>query len=119
MPYFCCNTVVYTYEVGSKSSRKISVLSVECVISIFFFFLCWQLCTELTGCEVATSQTGVHVFRLVVRSIVEVIFRSEKMSCIEQRTNIKFCVLLKKTPGETLEMLAAAYGEAALKKTAV
>ncbi|KAJ4438653.1 hypothetical protein ANN_14600 [Periplaneta americana] len=32
---------------------------------------------------------------------------------IEQRTNIKFCVLLHKTPAETLRLLEEAYGEAA------
>lgn len=37
----------------------------------------------------------------------------------EQRTNIKFCVLLHKTPAETLRLLEEAYGEAAMKKTQV
>ncbi|KAJ4431960.1 hypothetical protein ANN_20569 [Periplaneta americana] len=38
---------------------------------------------------------------------------------IEQRTNIKFCVLLHKTPAETLRLLEEAYDEAAMKKTQV
>jgi histone-lysine N-methyltransferase SETMAR len=42
-----------------------------------------------------------------------------KMSVTEQRTNIKFCVLLKKSPSETLRMLEKAYGKAAMKKTQV
>lgn len=37
----------------------------------------------------------------------------------EQRTNIKFCVLLKKSPAETLQMLTEAYGAEALKKSQV
>ncbi|KAJ4429679.1 hypothetical protein ANN_21880 [Periplaneta americana] len=37
----------------------------------------------------------------------------------EQRTNIKFCVLLHKTPAETLRLLEEAYGEAVMKKTPV
>ncbi|KAJ4436574.1 hypothetical protein ANN_16607, partial [Periplaneta americana] len=37
----------------------------------------------------------------------------------EQRTNIKFCVLLHKTPAEILRLLEEAYGEAAMKKTRV
>ncbi|GBM34385.1 hypothetical protein AVEN_219081-1 [Araneus ventricosus] len=41
------------------------------------------------------------------------------MSSLEQRENIKFCVLLEKSPSETLEMLKKAYGNDAMKKTAV
>lgn len=41
------------------------------------------------------------------------------MAAMEQRSNIKFCVLLKKTPTETLRMLREAYGENAVKKTHV
>ncbi|GBN59300.1 Putative uncharacterized protein FLJ37770 [Araneus ventricosus] len=41
------------------------------------------------------------------------------MSSLEQRANIKFCVLLEKSPSETLEMLKKAYGNDAMKKTAV
>jgi histone-lysine N-methyltransferase SETMAR len=41
------------------------------------------------------------------------------MSVTEQRTNIKFCVLLNKSPSETLRMLEKAYGKAAMKKTQV
>ncbi|GBM14083.1 hypothetical protein AVEN_209970-1 [Araneus ventricosus] len=41
------------------------------------------------------------------------------MSSLEQRANIKFCVLLEKSPSETLEMLKKAYGNDATRKTAV
>ncbi|GBN31099.1 hypothetical protein AVEN_48528-1 [Araneus ventricosus] len=41
------------------------------------------------------------------------------MSSLEQRANIKFCVLLAKSPSETLEMLKKAYRKDAMKKTAV
>ncbi|XP_054709237.1 protein GVQW3-like [Uloborus diversus] len=41
------------------------------------------------------------------------------MSLLEQRGNIKFCVLLEKSPSETLEMLRKAYGNSAMKKSAV
>lgn len=41
------------------------------------------------------------------------------MAAVEQRSNIKFCVLLKKTPKETQQMLREAYGEGAMKKTHV
>jgi hypothetical protein len=41
------------------------------------------------------------------------------MAAVEQRSNVKFCILLKKTPKETLEMLREAYGEGAMKKTHV
>jgi histone-lysine N-methyltransferase SETMAR len=37
----------------------------------------------------------------------------------EQRTNIKFCVLLKKSPAETLQLLTEAYGAEAMKKSQV
>ncbi|GBM01693.1 hypothetical protein AVEN_99734-1 [Araneus ventricosus] len=39
------------------------------------------------------------------------------MSSLEQRTNIKFCVLLEKSPSETLEMLKKAYGNDAMNIT--
>lgn len=42
-----------------------------------------------------------------------------KMSAIEQRANIKFCVLLHKSASETLRMLGEAYGKKAMKKTQV
>jgi hypothetical protein len=35
------------------------------------------------------------------------------MSPLEQRANIKFCALLKKTPSETLRVLEKAYSKAA------
>jgi hypothetical protein len=38
-----------------------------------------------------------------------------KMSEIEERTNIKFCVLLQKSPAETLTVLWKAYGDTAMK----
>ncbi|GBO37790.1 hypothetical protein AVEN_160081-1 [Araneus ventricosus] len=38
------------------------------------------------------------------------------MSSLEQKANIKFCVLLEKSPSETLEMLKKAYGNGAMKK---
>lgn len=41
------------------------------------------------------------------------------MKDTEQRANIKFCVLLHKSPSETLRLLQEAYGEAAMKKTQV
>ncbi|GBL99229.1 hypothetical protein AVEN_140690-1 [Araneus ventricosus] len=41
------------------------------------------------------------------------------MSSLEQRVNIKFCVLLEKSPSEILEMLKEAYGNDATKETAV
>ncbi|GBO19597.1 hypothetical protein AVEN_28194-1 [Araneus ventricosus] len=41
------------------------------------------------------------------------------MSSLEQSANIKFCVLLEKSPSETLEMLKKAYGNDAMKKAAV
>ncbi|GBO15495.1 Putative uncharacterized protein FLJ37770 [Araneus ventricosus] len=41
------------------------------------------------------------------------------MSSLEQPANIKFCVLLEKSPSETLEMLKKAYGNDAMEKTAV
>ena len=41
------------------------------------------------------------------------------MAAVEQRSNVKFCILLKKTPKETLQMLREAYGEGAMKKTHV
>ncbi|GBM87494.1 hypothetical protein AVEN_97363-1 [Araneus ventricosus] len=41
------------------------------------------------------------------------------MSSIEQHANIKFCVLLQKSPSETLEMLKKAYGNDGMKKMAV
>ncbi|GBL63366.1 Putative uncharacterized protein FLJ37770 [Araneus ventricosus] len=41
------------------------------------------------------------------------------MSSLEQPTNIKFCVFLEKSPSETLEMLKKAYGNGAMKNTAV
>ena len=41
------------------------------------------------------------------------------MITVEQRSNIKFCVLLKKTPQKTQQMLREAYGEGAMKKTHV
>ncbi|GBO28562.1 hypothetical protein AVEN_190319-1 [Araneus ventricosus] len=41
------------------------------------------------------------------------------MSSLEQRTNFKFCVLLEKSPSETLEMLKKAYGNDAMNKTGV
>jgi hypothetical protein len=42
-----------------------------------------------------------------------------KMSATEQRANIKCCVLLHKSPSETLRMLEEAYGQAATEKTQV
>ncbi|GBL98606.1 hypothetical protein AVEN_19672-1 [Araneus ventricosus] len=41
------------------------------------------------------------------------------MPSLEQRANIQFCVLLEKSPSETLEMLKKAHGNDAMKKTAV
>lgn len=41
------------------------------------------------------------------------------MSIIEQRANIKFCVLLHKSAAETVLLLNEAYGEASLKKSQV
>ncbi|GBM59515.1 hypothetical protein AVEN_70487-1 [Araneus ventricosus] len=41
------------------------------------------------------------------------------MSSLEQRANIKFCVLLEKSLSEALEMLKKAYGNDAMKKTTV
>ncbi len=41
------------------------------------------------------------------------------MSIFEQRANIKFCYLLKKSPAECLIMLNEAYGENSMKKTQV
>ncbi|GBL69335.1 hypothetical protein AVEN_219743-1 [Araneus ventricosus] len=41
------------------------------------------------------------------------------MSSLEQRANIKFCVLLDKSPSETLLMLKKAYGNDAMKETTV
>ncbi|BFY99223.1 hypothetical protein BsWGS_02263 [Bradybaena similaris] len=41
------------------------------------------------------------------------------MSLIEQRTNVKFCVLLEKSPSETLALLNKAYGATAMKKSQV
>lgn len=41
------------------------------------------------------------------------------MEFCEQRANIKFCVLLQKSPGETLQMLIQAYGDVAMKKSQV
>ncbi|XP_054715265.1 protein GVQW3-like [Uloborus diversus] len=38
---------------------------------------------------------------------------------IEQRLNIKFCVKLKKTPTETLQIINEVYGEEALSRTQV
>jgi hypothetical protein len=38
---------------------------------------------------------------------------------MEQRAAIKFCVKLKKTVTETLEMLKSAYGEECLSRTSV
>ena len=38
---------------------------------------------------------------------------------IKQRVNIKFCVKLKKTPAETLQMINEVYGEDALSRTQV
>jgi hypothetical protein len=37
----------------------------------------------------------------------------------EQRMNVKFCVKLKKSPSETLEMLKTVYGESAMSKSNV
>ncbi|GBO06129.1 hypothetical protein AVEN_35209-1 [Araneus ventricosus] len=41
------------------------------------------------------------------------------MSSLERPANIKFSVLLEKSPSETLEMLKKAYGNDAMKKTAM
>ncbi|GBL87823.1 Putative uncharacterized protein FLJ37770 [Araneus ventricosus] len=41
------------------------------------------------------------------------------MSSLEQPANIKLCVLLEKSPSETLEKLKKAYGNDAMKNTAV
>ncbi|GBL87651.1 hypothetical protein AVEN_81286-1 [Araneus ventricosus] len=41
------------------------------------------------------------------------------MSSLEQRANIKFCIFLKKSPSEKLEMLKKACGNGGMKKTAV
>ena len=41
------------------------------------------------------------------------------MTIVEQRSNIKFWVLLKKIPQETQHILREAYGEDAMKKTHV
>jgi hypothetical protein len=40
-----------------------------------------------------------------------------KMSVIEQRAIIKFCVLLHRSPSEPLRMPEEAYGKASMKKT--
>uniref|UniRef100_A0A1B6MJV2 Mos1 transposase HTH domain-containing protein n=1 Tax=Graphocephala atropunctata TaxID=36148 RepID=A0A1B6MJV2_9HEMI len=42
-----------------------------------------------------------------------------KMALSEQRANIKFCVLLQKSPCETLELLNQAYRDEAMKKSQV
>ncbi|GBN56533.1 hypothetical protein AVEN_206886-1 [Araneus ventricosus] len=39
------------------------------------------------------------------------------MSSLGQHANIKFCVLLEKSPSETLEMLEKPFGNDAMKKT--
>ncbi|GBM33578.1 hypothetical protein AVEN_60915-1 [Araneus ventricosus] len=41
------------------------------------------------------------------------------MSSLEQRANMKFCVLIEKSPSETLLMLKKAYGNDAMKETTV
>jgi ribosomal protein S25 len=41
------------------------------------------------------------------------------MSLVEQRTNVKFCVLLEKSPSETVSFLNKAYGDTAMKKSQV
>jgi hypothetical protein len=41
------------------------------------------------------------------------------MSLIEQRTNVKFFVLLEKSPSETVILLNKAYGDTAMKKSQV
>ena len=38
---------------------------------------------------------------------------------VEQRTAVKFCVLNGKNGNETMEMLVKAYGDAAMKRTAL
>jgi hypothetical protein len=40
-----------------------------------------------------------------------------EMSVVEQQMNIKFCVLLQKSPVETLTMLQQEYGDRAVRKS--
>jgi len=40
-----------------------------------------------------------------------------KMSVVEQQMNIKFCVLLQKSPVETLTMLQQEYDDRAIRKS--
>jgi hypothetical protein len=42
-----------------------------------------------------------------------------KMSAADQSANIKFCILLYKSPSEILGMLEEAHGKTAMKKTRV
>jgi transposase len=51
--------------------------------------------------------------------LVKLDFRRVEGFRIEQRAVIKFCVKLKKTATETLEMLISAYGEECLSRTSV
>ena len=47
------------------------------------------------------------------------IIQISKMAALEQRSAIKFCVANKKSRRETFEMLKTAFGNNAMKKTAL
>ena len=47
------------------------------------------------------------------------IIRISKMAALKQRSAIKFCVANKKSRQETFEMLKTAFGNNAMKKTAL
>ena len=53
------------------------------------------------------------------QKLVTQIIGISKMTALEQRSSIKFCVANKKSRQETFEMLKTAFGNKAKKKTAL
>ncbi|GBN75500.1 Putative uncharacterized protein FLJ37770 [Araneus ventricosus] len=84
---------------------------------IFFLRLAALIRKTHSHLEFISGTVGVSCRSFLAKRI----FHSSdfETSSLEQRANIKFCVLLKKSPAETLEMLKKAYGNDAMGKTAV
>uniref|UniRef100_A0A1B6C2Z2 Uncharacterized protein n=1 Tax=Clastoptera arizonana TaxID=38151 RepID=A0A1B6C2Z2_9HEMI len=77
----------------------------------------WEFCCDISSRDIVQSPLlicGVLVYS-VNKFKLSLPVVALKMALSEQRANIKFCVLLQKSPCKTLEMLNQAYQDEAMK----
>jgi hypothetical protein len=69
--------------------------------------------------DVTSERSSVILGTVVIKCQLFVGWSNLKMSTTEQRANIKYCVLLHRSPLETLRVLEEAHGKVAMKRMRV